>query len=331
MFIHISTADFTVVFTGPFGVGKSAACNFFMGKEVFESRPSFMTVTKKVASCVATIEGKHVKLVDTPGLLDPSSIKDEECLEFAKGLISIQYGFHAIGVVLNLNANIENDAASLFKNLLNIYNDYLPYIFLMFTHGKDFGQTDRQQNLAIKKMVKGQPKDSKLSQILESINCHYLIIESVENMKKGYHTYKSKELLNIVEAIFRQTGTVTNNRFALSIAQTFKVSQNVFETKLTQCIRVAVEEFKTYEKNEKAKEKTCDAKEDEAKTKKQTTQATNISSLEEANNSKSEEKSNSKSKEFYGFLESVVDRAMSQGKSLTFTKHEDDVIVNISS
>ena len=61
---------------------------------------------------MTTIEGKHIKLVDTPGLLDPYSIEEDECLEFAKGLINIQDGFHAIGVVLNLNTNIENNAAS---------------------------------------------------------------------------------------------------------------------------------------------------------------------------------------------------------------------------
>ena len=320
LFINISTADFTVVFTGPFGAGKSAACNFFMGREVFESRPSFGTVTKETASYVVTIEGKYIKLVDTPGLFDPNSIKEEECLEFAKGLISIQYGFHAIGVVLNLNTNIENDAASLFKNLLSIYNNYLPYIFLMFTHGKDLGQTDRQQKLAITKMLQGKPKDSNISKILKNINYRYLVIESIENMKEAYHACKSKELLNTVQAIFRQTGTLTNNHFALSITHSFKVTQIVLETKSTQYAQVV-------------QEKTRDATGEEAKTKKQTPQATNASS-EESNDSKNEEKSSISRKDAYESLESIVHTAMTQDKNITLViedKNQTKITLKISS
>ena len=191
----------------------------------------------------------------------------------------------------------------------------------MFTHGRDFGQTDHQQNLAIKRMLKDQPKDSKISQILERINYRYLAIESIKTIKEeGYHACKSKELLNTVQAIFRQTGTLTTNHFALSTAHSIKVSQNVFEEKLTHCVRVVVEEYKTYEKNEKAKEETRDAKE-EAKTKKQTT---NLLYSEESVDLKNKEKGNSESKQFYRCLESVMCKAMSQGKSFTVARHEDE-------
>ena len=83
--------------TGTTGSGRSAACNFFMQKCVFESKQSLVPVKKVTESRVATIDGKRVELIDTPGLLDPTSVeKDDEHLELAIALINMKCGFHVL-------------------------------------------------------------------------------------------------------------------------------------------------------------------------------------------------------------------------------------------
>ena len=88
--------------TGATGNGRNAACNFYYAEMCFDSR---LTVSE---SRVATIDGKCVELIDMPGFLDPTSVVgDKECLEFAKALINMKYGFHLLGLVLNVTKRIE--------------------------------------------------------------------------------------------------------------------------------------------------------------------------------------------------------------------------------
>ena len=57
---------------------------------------------------MATIDGKRVELIDTPGLLDPTSVeKDDECLELAIALFNMKCGFHVLGLIHSLTKCIE--------------------------------------------------------------------------------------------------------------------------------------------------------------------------------------------------------------------------------
>ena len=284
-----------------------------MQKNIFKSKRSFKPVTEEVASCVVTIEGQCIKLIDTPGLLDPCSIKTEEYLEFAKGLISIQSGFHAIGVVLNVCNNIEYDA-NLFINLLSTYKHYLPHIFIMFTHGIHLGKTNDEQNSALKEMLNDLPTSSYLYQILKEINYRYLIIESVNNMEQGYHSCKSKELLEAVQTIFRQTGMPATNEFAsVTIAHNLELPRNELEQKLTEGIKVAVEKSKKHKKG-KTKGSKRTTREEEAKTNKRTKSQHVLSSEEDSDfKNETEESSNSNNEEketdtFYKLFEMAISK-----------------------
>ena len=243
----ISLADFTVVLTGTTGNGKSAACNFFMRKEAFASKCSFLSETKEMASGTATIEGKRIELVDTPGLLNPNSVEnDKERLEFAKGLIKIKSGFHVLGLVLNVCKRIEASEDRLFKNLLLRYKDYLPYVVLFFTHGKVLGKTDQEQKKSLKDMIK-EVQTSRLYEVLVKINHRYIIMESVDTMEEGYYTKKSKELVEMIDIIFKQTRKPATNQFALSMTENLNkvdVDEETLEKELADRIKTAQEMMK---------------------------------------------------------------------------------------
>ena len=196
-----------------------------MQKQVFESRRSLLSVSKKTESMVGTIGGKRIELIDTPGFLDPTLIEEEnDRLEFAKALINMKHGFHALGLVLNATKCIDAAAEDkVFKNLLSIYEHYLPYIVVIFTHGKFLGNTEEEQKTIIQHMIKENDKTSNFCQVLEKINYRYIILESVSSMEQGYHASKSKELVEMIVTIFRETGKPATNEFALSrIAEQLK-------------------------------------------------------------------------------------------------------------
>lgn len=235
--------------TGTTGNGKSAVCNFFMQRNIFKVEHSFISVSK-LESGVATIEGKCIELIETPGFFDASLIEgDDERLEFAKALINIKSGFHMIGVVLSVSKRIEKSEDKLLKDLLCRYEHYLPYVVLIFTHGKHLGDTDDKQKNAVRDMINEikEDKTSTFYQVLEKINYRYIILECVRPMEKGYHASKSKELVKMIDTIFKETGKPATNKFALSIAEYLKkgmVDQTKLEEELADKIKTAQEMMK---------------------------------------------------------------------------------------
>ena len=219
-----------------------------MQEQAHESRPSFLAVSQEAESGVATIGGKLIELVDTPGFLDPSSVEEEdERLEFARGLINMKCGFHMLGLVFNIAKRVEKGEDKVFANLLTTYDYCLPYVVLIFTHGKHLGDTEDEQKSIVAGMIKEideKQKNSNLNQLLKKINHRYIILESVKPMEKGYHAKKSKELVEMIDTIFEQTKKPATNSLTLSIAENLKnakVDQKKVEKELADRIKTAQE------------------------------------------------------------------------------------------
>ena len=245
--ITLLIAKYTVVLTGFTGSGKSAACNFYMQNKIVQSHRSFEAVTSTASSGMAFIEGKHITLVDMPDFfLNPSSgeMLHYERFEVAKGLIKITSGFHMLGLVLNVANRISEHTNELFKSLLYKYNHYLPYTVLIFTHGKCLGETEDTQRTELEHMIKKVKESNMLyfSELLEKINHRYVIMESIQRMEEGYYASKSKELVEMIDTIFKKTGKPATNGIALSIAENLmkvKVDQAKLLEELAERIRIA--------------------------------------------------------------------------------------------
>ena len=63
--------DYTLLVTGVTGSGKSSLCNFLScSNTAFEAGCGFGSITEKSAAAIITMQGKRVKLIDTPGFCD---------------------------------------------------------------------------------------------------------------------------------------------------------------------------------------------------------------------------------------------------------------------
>ena len=201
--------NYTVIFTGVIGCGKSRAGNFFLNKEAFESSWSLKPVTVANASATGIIKGKHITIIDTPGFLDPSFLDTKkEFLELAQAIVDMPKGVNAVGLLINIEDRVKRDDANLLKKLLTM-EKMLPYVFLCFTHAKVLGENETQQRQKIEGTLKDKNNcPESLFNVLNEIDNRYILLESVAIMGEGYYEKKSQELLDILQAIMNKNVNV---------------------------------------------------------------------------------------------------------------------------
>ena len=181
------------------GSGKSAACNFFFREEIFKSEFGFSPVTNDTDFRVRMIGGKLTKLVDTPGLLDPSVIStDYEFDRLAKAILAVPNGIHALGVVIKIGNRMTVLDVRILEQLLK-YIELVPYTFVIFSNACMLGRAHDEQQHNLKILLKDSPEI--LHKLLESISHRYIVLESVLNKEQGYYDTKVDELMKIVKSI----------------------------------------------------------------------------------------------------------------------------------
>ena len=191
-----------------------------MKEEVFPAKWSLKPVTNAPASCIVDVDGKLVKLIDTPGFMDPQSLSNiDEFKGLAKAILDMPIGINAVGIVINIRNRISSEDAKLLEMFL-LMEDMISYTFLIFTHAKVLGTTENDQKALIESILRSAAECPEiLKRVLSSINNRYMLLESVEVMEKEYYDKKTHELLTILEDIKMQNKTqVTLNCILNDIA-----------------------------------------------------------------------------------------------------------------
>uniref|UniRef100_A0AAV2MP91 AIG1-type G domain-containing protein n=1 Tax=Knipowitschia caucasica TaxID=637954 RepID=A0AAV2MP91_KNICA len=99
-----------IAIIGRTGTGKSSSGNTILGPDMFEARPSQMSVTQVCQMAEARVDGRRVVVVDTPGLFDTSLSHDEERLKCVSLLAP---GPHVFLLVLPIGRLTEEEKTTL--------------------------------------------------------------------------------------------------------------------------------------------------------------------------------------------------------------------------
>lgn len=167
---------------------------------------------------MANIGGKHIKIVDTPGLLDPQETTEDELEELANAILEVPNGIHALCLMIDVTKRIHKPDLKMLEQLL-IFKELTPYAFVVFTHTKVLGSTDSEQKNELNRMLNDSCPEI-LTKVIQKSSGKYMVLESVDKMEQGYHTKKSLELLEHIESIFSQTST----HFMIEVAKALKKS-----------------------------------------------------------------------------------------------------------
>ena len=181
------------------GSGISTACNFFLQEEVFRSGVTLVQVTEDTDFRVRMIGRKLTKLVDTPGILSGFDYTFER---FAKNILAVPNGIHALGFVITLEKHLTAECVQILEQLLNFF-ELVPYTFVIFSNANLLGRAHDKQQRNFEILLLNKTLEF-LRKLLENIGHRYIILESVLNKEQDYYDTKVDELMKIVQSILAE-------------------------------------------------------------------------------------------------------------------------------
>ncbi len=169
-FLH-TVSDRRLVLLGITGVGKSAAGNTILGQKVFESLTSLRTVTHECSAAEATVSGKPVSVVDTPGFFDTVLEQEESITRIMKSVDLSSPGPHAFLIVFRVGRLTYEEQQIIQMIEMMFGQEVLKYSIILFTHGDDLQVYDT----SVEEFIK---ENSRLKHLVDQCGGRYQVFNN---------------------------------------------------------------------------------------------------------------------------------------------------------
>jgi len=196
--------------TGVTGAGKSSACNFLFGKDVFEVGMGMVSVTSKSAASEMEVNGKRVQLVDTPGFCDDFEKDEERVNELGKAILYAKAGVHAIALVINASHRFTAADAKALEEI-QLLGELWGFMFVIFTAANCYGKSEQKQREVVISTLDSPKCPEHLKTLMERVNRRFMMLEST-SISTEYRNLKRKEFLGMVHLIYSINKRLYSNK-----------------------------------------------------------------------------------------------------------------------
>ena len=199
--------------TGITGAGKSSACNFLLGKNIFEVGLVGKAVTSQSRSYTTVLNGRKVEIIDSSSFREGGVTDEQNIKELCNTIFLARNGVHAIVLVVNVSQKFASLQVALLKQL-ELLGELWPFMFIIFSATKHYGDTDEEQRKKINEAYDYKDPEEKtenlFKKLLDKVEKRFMLLECTET-NQDYRALKLTEFFKMVDNIYHTNERLYSN------------------------------------------------------------------------------------------------------------------------